>query len=150
MTTLHHAGVCVRDMDESLRFYRDGLQLSVLADKVLNADLESLLGVRTDSVRTVFLGDTENPDSGIVELLDLGVTELALADPQNGLPTRGVFLLSVQVDVPAVLSRLAEMGLGGTARTTPTPGGGMAATVVDPDGVMVELLPRGKLSVMKS
>ena len=46
-------------MEQSLRFYRDGLGLTVLTDKVLNADLEPLLAVRTESVRTVFLGDAE-------------------------------------------------------------------------------------------
>ena len=146
---MHHAGVCVRDIEASLRFYRDGLALTVLADKVLNADLHALLGVHTESVRTVFLGDAEHPDSGIVELLDLGVPGIADQEPQAGLPARGVFLLSIQVDVKAVLARLAGMGLGGTPRVMPTPGGGLAATVTDPDGVMVELLPTGKLSVMK-
>ena len=149
MTTLHHAGVCVRDMDASLRFYRDALGLTVLTDKVLNADLESLLAVRTESVRTVFLGDVEHTDSGIVELVDLRVPRIADDRPQPGVPSRGVFLLSLQVDVRAVLSRLEEMGLGGTPRTMPTPGGGLAATVIDPDGVMVELLPMGTLAVMK-
>jgi catechol 2,3-dioxygenase-like lactoylglutathione lyase family enzyme len=150
MTTMHHAGVCVRDMEQSLRFYRDGLGLTVLTDKVLNADLEPLLSVRTESVRTVFLGDAEHTDSGIIELLDLGVPGIADDEPQSGVPARGVFLLSLQVDVRAVLSRLAGMGLGGTPRVMPTPGGGLAATVTDPDGVMVELLPMGKLSVMQN
>jgi catechol 2,3-dioxygenase-like lactoylglutathione lyase family enzyme len=149
MTAIHHAGVCVRDMDESLRFYRDALGLTVLTDKVLEADLETLLGVRTRSVRTVFLGDAEHTDSGIVELLDLGLSGITDKAPQLGLPARGVFLLSFQVDVPAVLTALAELGLGGTPRTMPTPGGGLAATVTDPDGVMVELLPMGKLAVMQ-
>jgi catechol 2,3-dioxygenase-like lactoylglutathione lyase family enzyme len=150
MTTMHHAGVCVHDMEQSLRFYRDGLGLTVLTDKVLNADLEPLLSVRTESVRTVFLGDAEHTDSGIIELLDLGVPGIADDEPQSGVPARGVFLLSLQVDVRAVLSRLAGMGLGGTPRVMPTPGGGLAATVTDPDGVMVELLPMGKLSVMQN
>jgi catechol 2,3-dioxygenase-like lactoylglutathione lyase family enzyme len=149
MTTTHHAGICVHDMDASLRFYRDGLGLTVLVDKVLNADLESLLGVRTESVRTVFLGDAEHTDSGILELLDVGLSAVADGEPQNGLPTRGLFLVSFQVDVPVVLARLAELGLGGTPRTMPTPSGGVAATVTDPDGVMVELLPQKPLSLMK-
>ncbi|MFV8164913.1 VOC family protein [Mycobacterium sp. 134] len=149
MTTVHHAGLCVRNMEESLRFYRDCVGLAVLADKVLHADLESLLGAATETVRTVFLGDTEHPDSGIVELLDLGLRTIDEAEPQPGLPTRGVFLLSFQVDVPATLSRLEASGLGGTPRTMTTPGGGIAATVTDPDGVMVELLSLGELSVMK-
>jgi glyoxylase I family protein len=146
---MHHAGICVHDMDASLRFYRDGLELTVLVDKVLNADMETLLGVHTDSVRTVFLGDAEHTDSGIIELLDLGLPSVADGDPQPGLPARGLFLVSRQVDVPVVLARLAELRLGGTPRTMAILGGGVAATVTDPDGVMVELLPKGPLSVMK-
>lgn len=149
MTQLHHAGVCVRDLDTSMRFYVDGLELQVLVDTVLTNDLEPLLGVTTEEVRFVFLGSSDNPDSGIVELIDLGLPAIADGQPQQGLPARGVFLLSVQVDVDAVLSRLAELGLGGTPRTFITPTGATAATVVDPDGVMVELLPLTPLSVMQ-
>jgi catechol 2,3-dioxygenase-like lactoylglutathione lyase family enzyme len=150
MTALHHAGICCRDIEESLRFYRDGIGLVVLADVVLAADLKPLLGVSTTSVRTVFLGEPQQSDAGIVELLDLGVAAIGDADPQTGTPARGVFLLSVQVDVDGALGRLTELGLGGTPLTMTVLGGGLAATVVDPDGVMVELLPLGGLSVMKA
>ena len=135
-------------MAVSLRFYCDGIGLAVLADKVLPVDLAPLLGVPTRAVRTVFLGEPGQTDSGIVVLLDLGEPESVAGAAQAGLPARGVFLLSVQVDVDAVLSRLNDLGLGGQPRTMPTPGG-YAATVVDPDGVMVELLPHGELAVMK-
>jgi catechol 2,3-dioxygenase-like lactoylglutathione lyase family enzyme len=144
MTILHHAGICVADIDEALRFYRDGVGLDVLVDKVIEADLESLLGVHTRRVRTVFLGSADHPDGGIVELLDLGLKNIADATAQTGLPNRGLFLLSFQVDVPGVLARLDALGLGGAPRTMPIPRGGLAATVVDPDGVMVELLPAGR------
>lgn len=143
MTILHHSGICVADIDAALRFYRDGIGLDVLVDKVIEADLESLLGVHTRRVRTVFLGAADHPDGAIVELLDLGLKDIADATPQLGLPNRGVFLLSFQVDVPGVLVRLNDLGLGGSPRTMTTPRGGLAATVVDPDGVMVELLPAG-------
>lgn len=149
MTLLHHAGICCRDLEESLRFYRDGIGLTVLADVVLDADLAPLLGVTTTSVRTVFLGAADRPDVGIVELIQLGVDSVDRGAPQEGAPARGVFLLSLQVDVDDVLDRLADMGFGGAPLSMPTPGGGRAATVVDPDGVMVELLPPGGLSVMK-
>lgn len=147
MTTMHHAAVCVRDIEASLRFYRDGIGMTVLVDKVFEADLEGLLGVRTERVRTVFLGDAAHPDSGIVELLDLGVADVVAGDAQAGRPTRGVFLLSVQVDVAATLVRLAELGFGGRPLSMRTYDG-IAATVTDPDGVMVELLPKGPLAVL--
>ncbi|MDO3333895.1 VOC family protein [Mycobacteroides abscessus] len=149
MTLLHHAGVCVADMDRSLRFYRDCLGLSVLADAVLKADLQDLLGVRTERVRTVFLGESQSRAAGIVELLDLGLSAIDQGAPQSGLPVRGVCLLSVQVDIDEALRRLDEADLGQRRRTMATPGGS-AVTVVDPDGVLVELLPRGELAIMGS
>jgi catechol 2,3-dioxygenase-like lactoylglutathione lyase family enzyme len=149
MTLLHHTALCVADVDASLRFYRDGLGLTVLADVTMDADLHPLLGVTTRSLRAIFLGAAGNRDSGIIELLDLGDADLANHERQQGLPVRGVFLLSVQVDIDAVLARLAEMGVGGTPRTMPTLSG-RAATVIDPDGVMVELLPLGPLTVLQA
>jgi catechol 2,3-dioxygenase-like lactoylglutathione lyase family enzyme len=142
MAILHHSGICVADIDAALRFYRDGIGLDILADKVIEADLESLLGVHTRRVRTVFLGAADHPDGAIVELLDMGLQDIADAPPQPGLPNRGVFLLSFQVDVRGALARLDDLGLGGSPRTMTTPRGDLAATVIDPDGVMVELLPR--------
>lgn len=58
-----------------------------------------------------------------------------------GLPHRGALLLSFVVPAEETLVRLAAMQLGGTPYRMPTPGGA-AAVVVDPDGVMVELLDR--------
>lgn len=132
-----------------MRFYRDCLGLSVLVDTVVKADVQALLGVKTERVRTVFLGSADSRDSGIVELLDLGVPAIEQDSPQSGLPSRGVFLLSVQVDIDEALARLDAAGLGEQRRTMYTPGGA-AVTVVDPDGVMVELLPRGELAIMKA
>lgn len=140
MPQVHHTGICPADMNTSLRFYVDGLGLSVLFDVVLDADLSPLLGVSTSKVRTVFLGDRAAPDAGVLELLDLGVGSVGDQPPASGLPQRGAFLVSFNLPVEAALARLAELGLGGTPRRMSTPVGGLAATVVDPDGVVVELL----------
>lgn len=147
---LHHAGVCVGNMDESLEFYRDGVGLTVLVDTVLRADLEPLIGVQTRKVRTLFLGNSTGSASGVVELIDLGVESISGGRRQPGLPARGVFLLSFQVDVEATLTRLQRLGLGGEPRVMTVEGGASAATVVDPDGVMVELLPMGPLAILTS
>jgi catechol 2,3-dioxygenase-like lactoylglutathione lyase family enzyme len=129
-TAAHHIGICPADMDASIRFYRDGLGLSVIADAVLEMDLQPLLGTRTSAVRTVFLG----------ELLDLGDGVARGQDEPPGTPRRGAFLVSFQMPVEPALERLRALGLGGTPRRVPVPGGGIAATVVDPDGTVVELL----------
>jgi glyoxylase I family protein len=137
---VHHAGLCPRDIDESLRFYVDGLGLDLLFDVTLDTDVEPLLGVRTRRVRTVFVGRADGPDQGHLELLDLGTGRVQEEKPAPGHPHRGLFLLSFQVPVEATLARLATLGLGGMPRRMTSPGGSTAATVVDPDGVVVELL----------
>jgi glyoxylase I family protein len=137
---VHHAGLCPADLAASLRFYVDGLGLEVLADVTMPADLEPLLGVRTSCVRTVFLGSTAQPQVGTLELLDLGSG--TAEPPASGLPRRGLFLLSFQLPVEPSLARLAGLGLGGAPRRMAAPSGALAATVVDPDGVVVELLDR--------
>lgn len=145
MTIVHHTGVCPADFEESLRFYRDGVGLDVLVDTVLEGDMQPLLGMHTTKVRTVFLGDADHREGGILELLDVGNDDVTGGPPQTGLPSRGVFLISLQVDVEAVLARLAELGLGGVPRRMNMPNGDLlAASVVDPDGVTVELLHAGR------
>lgn len=139
MTMVHHTGLCPSDIEQSVRFYRDGIGLTVLTDFAMDADLEPLLGRRTSHVRAVFLGSPESPQGGTLELLDLGDAELRSEPMGSGTLHRGLFLLSFVVDVAEVLSRLADIGLGGEPRTMKSPGG-IAATVVDPDGVTVELL----------
>jgi catechol 2,3-dioxygenase-like lactoylglutathione lyase family enzyme len=139
MTMVHHTGLCPADIEGSVRFYRDGIGLTVLADFAMDADLEPLLGRRTSHVRAVFLGSPESPQGGTLELLDPGVADIREEPKGSGTPHRGVFLLSFVVDVAEVLGRLADLGLGGEPRTMTT-AGGITATVVDPDGVTVELL----------
>jgi hypothetical protein len=90
-------------------------------------------------VRAVFLGSPSSPQTGTLELLDLGDREIEAEQSGFGLPHRGLFLLSFVVPVAETLYRLADLGIGGTPRTMQTPGG-VTATVVDPDGVTVELL----------
>ena len=138
---IDHVGICPTDLDAAVHFYRDGLGLEVLFDVTFDADFEPLLGAPTAMPRTVFLGDRDRPDAGRVELLDLGTGLLPDGATQAGVPHRGAFLLSFQVPVEETLKRLAELGIGGTPRRIATPGG-TAAVVVDPDGVMVELVSR--------
>jgi catechol 2,3-dioxygenase-like lactoylglutathione lyase family enzyme len=140
VAVVHHTGICPADMDASLRFYVDGLGLAVLFDVVLPVDLDPLLGVTTAKVRTVCLGDPARSDAGVLELLDLGTGSAATEPAGSGVPRRGACLLSFNVPVEETLARLASLNFGGTPRRMPTPGGGLAATVVDPDGVVVELL----------
>ena len=143
--SLHHAALCVRDVDASLRFYRDGLGLAVLMDEHFDGDWPTLFDAPSRRLRSVFLGEPAAPDAGFVELVafDGGVGPGAGAPG----PETGFFLLSFFVDLDATLVRLDELGLGGTPRRIEQPGPGGSrvamATVRDPDDVVVELIEDG-------
>jgi glyoxylase I family protein len=142
---VHHSAICVRDIDESLRFYRDGLGLAVLMDETFEGDWPALFDASSDTLRSVMLGDPDAPQAGVVELVVFGRGDVEgpVVD-EAGPPASGFFLLSLFVDVDATLSRLAGLGLGGEPRriTQPAPGGAAVAMAVvhDPDGVLVELI----------
>jgi catechol 2,3-dioxygenase-like lactoylglutathione lyase family enzyme len=138
---IHHSAVCVRDVETSLRFWRDGLGFAVIMDERFEGDWPTLLGSPSTSLRAVFLGDRDHPESGIVELVDFGALAGSASSPPAS-PRPGMLLLSVMTDVRAVLHRLAELGLGGTPRRIEVSGIAMAV-VVDPDGVLVELVDSG-------
>jgi glyoxylase I family protein len=139
---LHHAAINARDVDASLRFYRDGLGLEVMMDQEFDGDWVTLFGARSSRLRSVFLGDPAKPDAGVVELVafDGGAVP---SEPVADEPAEGFFLLSFYVgDVGEVLERLAGLGLGGDVRRIELPVGVGMATVRDPDGVLVELIGR--------
>jgi len=137
--------LCVRDVDASLRFYRDGLGLEVLMDHAFDGDWPTLFDAPSSRLRSVFLGDPAGADAGIVELVvfDGSTGGEAGVTPTARPPRSGFFLLSFFVDVDATLDRLAGLGLGGTPRRVehPGPAGTVSmATVRDPDGLLVELI----------
>jgi catechol 2,3-dioxygenase-like lactoylglutathione lyase family enzyme len=144
---VHHSAISTRDIDAGIRFYRDGLGLQVLMDHEFDGDWRALFDAPGDRLRSVFLGDPDSPDAGIVELVAFtgdGTGDPAAA-PQAP-PGSGFFLLSFFVDVDETLARLAAVGLDRPARRirVPGPGGDVEmATVRDPDGVLVELIGIG-------
>jgi glyoxylase I family protein len=141
---VHHSAVCVRDLDASLRFYREGLGLDVLMDEHFVGDWPVLFGGNATRLHSVFLGDASRPDAGIVELVVFdGASRSALpVTVDGGEPADGFFLLSFFVEVDDALRRLAELGFTGARRIEqPSPRGPVPmATVRDPDGVLVELI----------
>ena len=146
MAHVHHSAIATRDVDAGIRFYRDGLGLQVLMDHEFDGDWSTLFDAPSDRLRSVFLGDPDSPDAGIVELVTFGAGG-GSEDARAATPPRpGFFLLSFFVDVEATLARLAALGLDTPARRIkiPAPGGDVEmATVRDPDGVLVELIGIG-------
>ena len=143
MNVIHHTAICVRDVDASLRFWRDGLGFEVVMDERFEGDWPTLLHAPTSSLRAVFLGDPTNLDAGIVELVDLGpVPSGGDAGSSDQPAATGVLLLSIMTDLDGALGRLRSLGLGGKPRRIDVSGVAMAV-VVDPDGVLVELVDAG-------
>ena len=141
---IHHSVVVVRDLEASLRFYRDGLGLDLLLDRHVEGDWPDLFDAPSRRVRAVFLGDAGVPDeqAGVLEL-NVFYGDVPEGPPPSP-PRTGFFLLSFFVDIDATLGRLAALGLGGTPRsvTQPSPRGPVTlVTVRDPDGLLVLLTP---------
>lgn len=142
MSGIHHAAICTADVERSIRFWRDGLGFAELFDHTFTGDWPELFGAKTDSLRSIFLGDPQTPDTGIVELV---VFEGAADAPAPAaVPRHGFFLLSLQRDVDATLSALAALGFTDGLRriNMPAPSGATVpmAVITAPDGVLVELI----------
>ena len=141
---IHHSVVVTRDLEASLRFYRDGVGLTVLHDRRVEGNWPELFDAPSRGLRAVFLGDPDVPDDH-AGVLELNLFDAAAGDgPPPGPPGSGFFLLSFFADVDATLNRLAALGLGGQPRrsTQQTPHGPIElATVRDPDGVLILLTP---------
>jgi catechol 2,3-dioxygenase-like lactoylglutathione lyase family enzyme len=140
---VHHTAIVTSDVDRSLRFWRDGMGLVQMLDHTFTGDWPTLFDADTDVLRSVFLGDPERPDAGVVELVHFDGVDAADADPGKG-PRPGLFLLSLERDVEPTLAALAELGFTEGVRriSMPAPKGKSVAMAVitAPDGVRVELI----------
>jgi catechol 2,3-dioxygenase-like lactoylglutathione lyase family enzyme len=151
---VHHSAVHVRDMDSSLRFYRDGIGLEVLMDHVFEGDWPALFDAPSSTLRSVFLGDPAHAEAGVVELVTFdgpapvtagsSTPGTSAGTPDGGSSSAGTgfFLLSFYVDVDEVLTRLGALGFGPARRIEqPAPTGPVSmACVYDPDGIRIELV----------
>ena len=144
VTGFFHAGITVRDMDASLRFYRDALGLSEQFDRVIDADyLRTVLDLPFESIRAVYL---DLPGGGIIELLEYrGIERQSAAAPPNDFGG-GHVCLYVR-DIAAMTAAL--VAAGGRARSsgpvaiTAGPNAGATSIYIhDPDGYAVELFER--------
>jgi glyoxylase I family protein len=142
---IHHSVVVVSNLDESLRFYREGIGLDVLFDREVDGDWPALFDGPSRRLRAVFLGDRQIPDvyAGVLELNAFTGGDISTG-PSLGAPTTGLLMLSFFVDVEATLDKLAGLALGGPPRRViqaASQGPITIATVRDPDGVLVLLTP---------
>jgi len=140
---VHHSAIVTADVERSLRFWRDGIGLVEMLDHTFTGDWPTLFHASTDVLRSVFLGDPDHPDSGIVELVSFQGVDRPRSDPGRA-PRPGFFLLSLQRDVETTLAALAQLGFADGVRriSMSAPRGTTVAMAVitAPDGVLVELI----------
>jgi len=136
---IHHTAINTTDIESSLRFWRDGLGFAQQMDEAFDGDWPTLFGAREPRLRSIFLGDPDTDDAGIIELVEFA-GGIADAPAQAKEPAGGFFLVSVYLDVEETLSRLASLGVGGTPTRITLDVGVQMAVVHDPNGVSVELI----------
>ncbi len=137
-----HIGVCVSDLERSLRFYCDLLgfvRSSTMPDvHVENEPSDSLLQLHGVKLHAVYL----ERDGFRLELLHYASPRSPAKAPPHAMNDLGFTHLSVQVaDVRETLAKLEAAGVK-IDRSTVIELGGMtvAAFVRDPDGLGVELV----------
>lgn len=142
MPGIHHAAICTADVELSVKFWRDGLGFTELFDQTFTGNWPELFGANTKRLRSIFLGDPQTPDTGIVELVIFDGADEAMPPPAR--PRHGFFLLSLQRDVEAALTDLANLGFRDGVRRITVPAGPdktvPMAVITAPDGVLVELI----------
>ncbi|MFM7499414.1 MAG: VOC family protein [Actinomycetota bacterium] len=144
ITGFFHGGITVKDMESSLKFYRDGLQLEVEFDVINSADyLRTVVALPSSEIRIVYL---RIPNSGFVELLEYRGLERHSASARPCDFGGGHLCLYVD-DVDAILSRMQSLGY--SARSVSAvdivAGPNIGAKVVyliDPDGYFIELFQK--------
>jgi catechol 2,3-dioxygenase-like lactoylglutathione lyase family enzyme len=153
VTPLKRTAIIVRDMERSLRFYRDGLGLNVWVEGRSARDIPALyqlLGMPPCTVRWVIL-QSEDVDWGMVGLFEL--TDPAPLDdtrPSVDRANRGEACLVFHTpDVERVHALARQIGL--TVLCPPTrlelPQHGVESlemTLRDPNGVLVNLIQNVK------
>jgi catechol 2,3-dioxygenase-like lactoylglutathione lyase family enzyme len=141
MTTLLHTGITVRDLDRSLRFYRDLLGMeTVFEQEKQGGYLEAIVGYPNAHARMAHLafpGDSHRielfeyleptPIGDAAEPRHVGITHVCLVVP----------------DLPATYARLREAGVDFYSEPVPIDtganAGGFGLYLRDPDGITLEL-----------
>ncbi|HCE45350.1 MAG TPA: hypothetical protein DET40_17560 [Lentisphaeria bacterium] len=137
---VRHFGIVVKDMEKSLRFYRDMLGLDIFSDNVEQGDfIDRILGLRKIEVRTIKMGVSK--DATLVELLEFR-SHKGEGTSRSQIYDIGPRHIAIEVeDVDSAYSSLVEKGISflSTPETSPE-GKAKVAFCQDPDGTPVELV----------
>jgi glyoxylase I family protein len=137
---LTHVGICIRDLERSLRFYRDGLGFTQLSDlRIAGEPTSTLLQLPEVDLHACYL----ERDGTRIELLYYAVPGAVGPSEPRAMNQLGITHLSFRVaDLPAVLERLRAAGARILHRSRiDLPAFEAAAVfVTDPDGTLIELV----------
>lgn len=141
---IHHVGVTVRTLEQSLAFYRDLLGAEVIRISS-DVDVATVVGLPGARAR---IADLDAGPGQVIELLEYSTSDGPAVGA--GRPdTVGSCHVCLQVaDLDSTLARLARAGVEPVGEAVELyDEGWQNCTVVylrDPDGVIVELLERGR------
>ena len=136
---VHHIGIAVRDLEESLRFYCEGLGCEIVFELTGERDWQRLVDTPASTMRAVIVAPPESPACPI-ELI--AFEDRVKREPRKGPPT-GLFLIAFVVDdVAATKAKLANLGFDEFEETySEINGQKIDVTFVrDPDGNAVEVV----------
>jgi catechol 2,3-dioxygenase-like lactoylglutathione lyase family enzyme len=139
-----HFGICVSDLERSLRFYCEGLGFDVAESHAIGAEFAQLMDLPEVSVTSQFI----RRGTTAIELLAFSEPAPFGDGQRRAVNQLGLTHLSFRVtDLPATAARLVELGgaVVESSRTTIDFGGVPLEFVycTDPDGVRVELMDLG-------
>ena len=132
---LSHLGICVSDVEASLRFYRDALGFEVKSELLVKGEpSDTLLRLRDVALRAVYL----RRDGLTIELLHYASPGHVGDGKPRAMNALGLTHLSLRVDdLDAIASDLSSRGfalLDDTRIDSP------AIFATDPDGTLIELV----------
>ena len=143
-TAFSHFGICVADLDRSLRFYCEGLGFTEVAAHEVGTEFGALMELDDLQLSSRMI----TRDGVTVELLGYGSPPVVGEPVRRPLNQLGLTHLSFRVDdLEAVAARIEALGghVVTTTRTTLDLGGTALDFVycTDPDGVRIELMDLG-------
>jgi catechol 2,3-dioxygenase-like lactoylglutathione lyase family enzyme len=142
--TFSHFGVCVSDLDRSLRFYCDALGFEKAESHVIGQEFARLMDLPDVAVTSQFI----RKGATAIELLAFTEPAPFGDGERRAVNQLGLTHLSFRVgDVEATAAKVVELGgaVVETSRTTIDFGGTPLQFVycTDPDGVRIELMDLG-------
>ena len=138
---LHHAGVGVRDMEASLRFYRDLLGLEVTQDAEFEGPVVGeIVGLPENTkVRIVHLKCGEDQEIELFQYMEPATSTFPKDYRQcDG----GIIHMALMVDnLMELYEKMKKHGMKSNSKPYNL-GGGLCVYMRDPDGITVELMQR--------